>query len=48
MTKEEALKLRGTPTDKDGNPLVTRESKPLEKEELVELVGILCNSDSKK
>ena len=25
MTKEEALKLRGTPTDKDGKPLVTSE-----------------------
>lgn len=39
MTEEEALKLRGTPTDKDGKPLVTRE--PATVDELKEIYEIL-------
>lgn len=40
MTKEEALKLRDTPTDNDEKPLVTRETKPLE-DELTSLIEVL-------
>lgn len=45
--KEAIMLFRGIPRDKDGKPLVTRTSKPLEKEELAELIGILGNGTQK-